>query len=202
MKGKITHIIYGSLIGLLFILVGIDLALARDCDTLSFSWEKVGDIIGIFVSTIGILITAYFVVLAINAYSHIKDIQSIKKEIDGYAQGIKEDFENFQIQKKDLLREQAQSLFNGLDTQIALAELSKSVKLRNMLVLEQARLACRYPMLDKQIRLTLLRKLADIGEVKDIYNIEIIIYNPDEDTEIKKQSELVLEELKRKFGIS
>jgi len=106
MKGKITHIIYGSLIGLLFILVGLSLAFAKadiDCDSLSFSLEKAGDIMGIFVSTIGLLITAYFVVLAINAYSYIKDIQNTKIAIDGYAQDVKEKVEDFQSQKNVLL---------------------------------------------------------------------------------------------------
>jgi hypothetical protein len=64
-----------------------------------------------------------------------------------------------------------------------------------------ARLSYRYPMLDKNIRKTLLSKLYDIGKLEDINNVKLLILNPNEDTEIKEYAELVVGKLKEKFGV-
>ncbi|MDR1582405.1 MAG: hypothetical protein LBS55_03955 [Prevotellaceae bacterium] len=193
-KEKRIHIIYGNICGALFALVTIALAFAIPediaCDSLSFSLKSLSTIIGIFVSVIGIIITSYFVILAINAYSHIKD--------------VKKDVEDFQSHKNELYilsKNYALSLFNGLEIQIWLAEEYKLAVERNKLTLAQARLSFQQIMLDKEHRLPLLLKLEAIGEVQDINNIKMIICNPNEDKEIKDYAKLVLEELKKRLGI-
>lgn len=129
----------------------------------------------------------------------------IKTEFDKInveTQKLSEYLYEIKKQKKDvetLLKDYAQSLFDSLEIQITLAELSKSLSLRNDLALAQARLSYSYPMLDRNTRITLLHKLANIGEVKDINNIEMIIYNPDEGNEIKENAKLVVEEMRKRL---
>jgi len=194
MENKRIHIIYSGLFGLLFILVVVALIFSIadiDCDSLSFSLDKGATLIGIFVSTLGLLVTAYFILLAIDAYSHIKN--------------VKNDIEDFQIQKvkfDTLLQDYAQSLFDCLDYQVWFAEGSKNKNARNDLLLTQARLSYKYPMLNSQARITLLCRLADIGTLDDINNVKLLTLDPKEDTEIKEFALLVLDSLKKTHGIS
>lgn len=234
-KREYIYITLFALFCPLTILAFISAVAHIEIDKLIFSEGHLLSLVGIIVSTVGLIFTVYFVVLAVSARKIQIDIDNAQdrcNELNNQKEQLKSEFikldgireknqtdlseitkqveilnkstNEYKSSKKELenlLRDYAQSLFDGLETQIALAELSKSVKLRNMLMLEQARLSYRYPKLDKQIRLTLLLRLADIGEVKDIYNIEMITYNPDDDNEIKKCAETVLDNLKKKFEI-
>jgi len=65
---------YGILFIALFILVILSLTFSLadlDSPALTFSLDKVGSMMGIFVSAVALVITVYFVVLAIDAYSHV-----------------------------------------------------------------------------------------------------------------------------------
>ena len=202
-KEKRTQIIFGSLFGVLFILVGLALVFAIadiNYDSLSFSLDKGATLIGIFVSTVGLFVAAYFAILAIDAYSSIQEIKKVKEAV----LKDQEDITRIKEQLYGILINQdyAKSLYDDLDAQIAVAELAKSENLRNILTLHQARLSYRYPMLDKNIRLSLLLTLADIGELEDINKIIPITLNPNEDREIKEYAELVLEELKKRLGVN
>lgn len=167
---------------------------------LCFSSDKLGSIIGVFVSTVALVVTTYFVVLAISAYSHIRDIQQNRKKIDE----LISDWINKNEQAIKLLRNYAETLYEEIDEEIALEELknndvSDKIKRRNSLRIRRARLSYRCPMLDYKDRIKLLNELASIGELKDIRPIKELIVN--EDGDIKAAAELVLEDLQKKLGL-
>ena len=217
-------VVYGIL-GLLFILVLLALFFAVPdikCESLSFSLDKVATLLGIIISAVGLVITVFFVILATEAYFHVKktresleDFQRKKSQFDDQLDDLlqrhsesKKDLDDFHkkksqfdIQSNDLLQRNSESLCENLEALIALADLSRSKKLRNKLVLEQARLSYRYPMRDKDVRLALLKKIEAIGEEEDIFNIQKnIIDNSDEDEEIKDCARTVLQELKQRLN--
>ena len=51
-----------------------------------FSTENIKDLLGIIISCVALIITAFFVVMAVNAYGHIREIEEIKhkaEEVNG-----------------------------------------------------------------------------------------------------------------------
>ena len=63
---------------LLFVLVVIALCLAMadiSLNNLKFSIDHLYSLICLIISVLGLLVTSYFVVLAVNAYSHVKEIE-------------------------------------------------------------------------------------------------------------------------------
>ena len=126
------------------------------------------------------------------------DLNSLASEIEKLNKSTNE-YENSKKELEKLLNDYAQSLYDSLEYQISFAELSdKSQKLRNDLYLAQARLY-RYPALDKEIRKKLLRLLAEIGEKEDIDSVKRLIFNSNEDEEIKEYALLAFNELNKKF---
>jgi len=213
-------IIHTGLIVLLFTIAIFALIFSLsdiNCKFLQFSSTAFKEMMGVFISAVALVITAYFVILVIDAYSSVQEIKKIKEniqqdvneianEIKKMKGDVQRDVNEMTNQKKELyslLCAYTQSLYDGLETQIELSErVSKSEKVRNDLYLIQARMSYRYPMLNKQTRIELLRKLHDIGELEDINNVRLLIINPNEDAQIKEYAELVFENLKSKFGIS
>jgi hypothetical protein len=73
----------GILFVILFIISGTALYLSFvhiDYSFFNITLKEVGNLLGIFVSTIGIIITAYFVILAIDAYSKVRKIDDARNE--------------------------------------------------------------------------------------------------------------------------
>ena len=177
----------------LFLLVTVALFFAMagiNCESLAFSLDNASALIGIILSAVALVVTALFVFLAIDAYSQFKDS---RKELDIFQRKIK--------RFNTLSKSYAHSLDTGLEMTIALAEITpKSEKYRDVMVLEQARLCYRFPMPDKERQKTLLRKLAEVGEFEDIFELQnYITDNPDEDEEIKELAKAVLEILMKKW---
>lgn len=200
MESKRIHLIYGSLYAFLFIISTLALILAIsdvNYDSLAFSLDKAATLIGIFVSTVGLFISPFLVILAFNAYSKIKEIGELKNIAEKEIKNAQQSRNKLDL----LLKDNAQSLYDNFEAQIALADLSGSESIRNNFVLSQARLSYKCPMLDKEIRLPLLLLLADIGEVIDVNKIEYIVCSDKEESEIKEYAMLALEELKKRLNI-
>lgn len=183
----------------LFVLVVLALVFATadiNYDALFFSLDKTATITGILVSTIGMFITIFFVILAINAYSSIKEIEKVKETIQQdtkHIEGKKTEFDN-------LLKNYAKSLYNGFEAQIAITNTPDNQSLCNELRLGQARLSYQYPMLDEKIRENLLWKLAYLGQNReDVVAVKSIVFN--EQGTIQLLAGLVLEELKKRLQI-
>jgi hypothetical protein len=179
------RITYGILFIALFILVILSLTFSLadlDSPALTFSLDKVGSMMGIFVSAVALVITVYFVVLAIDAYSHVQIIKESTKKMN------------------TLFSDYVDTMYDILELQISLATKSQEIKSKDILKLRQARLSYQYPMLNEEIRIKLLLNLSIVGELQDIKHLENIIRN--EQGEIKFAAELVLEELKKRLNIA
>ena len=80
----------------LFILGFIALSYAisdLNCSSLNFSMDKLIFILGVFVSIVGLFATTYFVILAMDAYAHVKEIEKVKTEIVQIAENIKKQYQ-------------------------------------------------------------------------------------------------------------
>lgn len=200
MTRDILYKIYGVLSVISFItsIIAIVFSISDiECSSLEFSIEKGASLIGIFVSVVGLVISLFFVILAFDAYSKIKEISGLKESAEIEISHIQQ----HQIKINSLQKDYAQLLFDNYEEQIALATYSKSQKMRNALILSQARLSYKFPMLDKLIRKKLLTLLGDIGEVSDVHNIEYVAHSDKEDLEIKEHAGFILGVLKKKFDI-
>ena len=67
---------------------------------LCFSLDKAATLLGVFVSVVGIVITSYFVVLAVNAYSHVRQINAVACKADEI-ENTYEDYKNCLCRKNE-----------------------------------------------------------------------------------------------------
>lgn len=173
---------------------------SRNIDTTNCSIDKVMNYMGVIATIVGLVVTGFFVVLAIDMFSIYRDIKSTKETLtkDTIA------FQKRQNEYDRILKDYAQSLYDGFEAQIGLASSSgrtTNTSLLKELQIKRARLSYKYPMLDDLKRIKLLLELGNIGEIQDIIPIQFIIENEDEPEEINKIAKKVLEELKIKLGI-
>jgi len=168
-----------------------------DPASLRYHLYRTGVLIGIIVSTAGLVVTGFFVVLGVKADSHIREIRKSAEDAKNMLDVFQRKIKRFDT----LSNSYAHSLDTGLEMTITLAEIApKSEKYRDVMVLEQTRLCYRFPMLDKERQKALLRNLAEIGEFEDIFGVQqYITDNPDEDEEIKELAKAVLEILMEKW---
>lgn len=184
---------------LVLVILALIFALADiDCQKLIFDSDKLLTIVGIIVSTVGLFITAYFVILAVDAYSNIKKIEEIKtevKEIEREASllsgNIESTFNNYCDFLYDELNEQI--AFCNKETISAKDRKDRRKRLR----IKEARMCYQFPLLDKEKRLKLLKELGDLGEAKDIPYIEELLN--ERDKEISDLAKIVLDKLKNKY---
>lgn len=73
-----------------------------DCSSLNFSMDKLIFILGVFVSIVGLFATTYFVILAMDAYAHIKEIEKVKIEIVQTARTIKTQYQETTLAKTNI----------------------------------------------------------------------------------------------------
>ena len=72
-----------SIILILMMVILCCLLIKNDCH---FSKENIKDLFGVIISCVALIITAFFVVMAVNAYGHIREIEEIKhkaEEVNG-----------------------------------------------------------------------------------------------------------------------
>lgn len=73
-----------------------------NCSSLNFSMDKLIFILGVFVSIVGLFATTYFVILAMDAYAHIKEIEKVKIEIVQVAGTIKTQYQEATLAKTNM----------------------------------------------------------------------------------------------------
>lgn len=192
--------------------------------SLVFSLEKMSTLLGVIISLLGLFVTAYFVILATDAYAHIKDIENAKNEALQTKSKIEEDLHNITLSKEEIEKDakainlQIQKteetikiysgmLYEDLGERIALegrgttATTDKNkIRRRNALKLRQARLCYIFPMLDTDIREKLLLQLGDIGEEQDIFPIERIAEDENGNEHLKEIAKTVLAALREKLN--
>jgi len=168
-----------------------------DCKFLQFSATGFREIMGVLVSAVALVITAYLANLAISAYGRIEKIKQTHDEVDDIH---KKCIGAFNLISQNLSRDLAESLYTLLDEQIKIAEKNKNIEWKNDLLVRRARMSHKYPILDSELRIKLFFELAYIGDGTDIAPLEKIIKS--EHRDIKIAAELALNELKRILSIN
>lgn len=189
-----------AFLAVLFIL-SIIFALADiDCQKLIFDSNKLLTVIGIIVSTAGLFISVLLVVVAIDAYSNINKINTLKNDIDQIEKrtsDISESTKKTSLVYSELLF----LLFDSIkDVYLinATNENRKEIKSKRYHLQQSLdRMCYQFPILDKETRLKLLRELGDLGEAKDIPYIEELLN--ERDKEISDLAKIVLDKLKNKY---
>ena len=200
MSKSIKEIIKYTWVGLMTITV-IGLVIVLKCahsNAFIFPTDKLIDIAGILATATGLFLTGLFAVLAINAYSHIKEILSIRDDI---LYSKKE--------TDDLKKANTQLLLDGTNMQLGYAV--KMIKMGierkffeewyNYFQLQRARFSF-HPTLDMQTRGNLLRELLTNGGYQEIFELEKIIQNKKEPEMLKETAKYVRYELKKKLGLT
>jgi hypothetical protein len=118
-KKRVTkkEILYWGLFVAIFTIATMGLVFSLsdiECKFLSFSPDKFGTIIGAFVSATALVITVYFVILAISAYNHVREIQKQKEDIDNNKIIIDKHVRDIQ-KSKEIIDKQVRDIQNNKD---------------------------------------------------------------------------------------
>ncbi|MBR6550448.1 MAG: hypothetical protein IKT71_04520 [Paludibacteraceae bacterium] len=189
---------------LLFVLVVIALCFAMadiSLNNLKFSIDHLYSLIGLIISVLGLLVTSYFVILAVNAYSHVKEIEkSLKKTKDIELKVLSTDKTITSTIKKikSLTNESIMSLRYGIALQFDSTKTDVKEKYRT-LKLRQARLSYQFPeYLKDNEKESAFLLLGDFGDKSDIEPLEQYIKTTKDSDELKEIAKLVISCLKKK----
>jgi uncharacterized membrane-anchored protein YhcB (DUF1043 family) len=213
------HIYIPILMTLIIAVFALVFSLADlDCKSMSFSLEKLGDIIGILVSSFALVVGFYFAILAISAYSHVKKIQDQEEKVrdlinkwdanyqrsEKLIENSEKSIKNYTETMEELSKNYAETLFDEIEEQIYIEELHNNTysnkDRRNVLKVRRARLSYRCPMLDIEKRKQLMIELASIGDATDIEHIKKIISNFREHDSIKEVAKVILPILEKRVS--
>lgn len=188
-------------LSLIFSLADIEIS------SLKFSIDSIFNFLGVIVSSFALAIGAYFALLAVSAYSHIRNIQTVEEKINLL-------FKEISLNKEDIklcINDFAATLYQEIDEQLSLDEYlykllpkdtqnTKNIEQRRAeLRLKRARLCYNYPMLNSDLRKKLILELAAIGDIDDIKPLKKICDSSTENEIIKKNSQSVITILSSKF---
>lgn len=170
-------------------------------NNLKFSIDHLYSLIGLIISVLGLLVTSYFVILAVNAYSHVKEIEkSLKKTKDIEQKVLSADKAlTSTIEKiKSLTNESFMSLRYGIGLQFDSTKTDVKEKYRT-LKLRQARLSYQFPeYLKDNEKESAFLLLGDFGDKSDIEPLEQYIKTTKDSDELKEIAKLVISCLKKK----
>ena len=173
-------LLYITLIGILVILVFAFIIFFNN--NFQFSSKSIMTLLGIIISCASLIITAYFVVMAINAYGHIEKIEELEKNVANTSQVI-----------------QSQRI-NDIANIYTIADNTKNSSLNKKLQLHEYRIAYINPeSYDEETRIRYLLDLANIGDVSDIKPIDEISKNRKESQIIRTTAIEVVKDLRRRF---
>ena|GEM_PF-2688591 len=169
-------------------------------------------LIGIFITALAFTTGAYFALLAVSAYAHVKDIEKIKKTIEEQCDTInnqlsevRNKFSNMKNVHKIISKNMITTLDDFLSHQIYIDKFIpttihtsiKDLKIylsdrRCMLIRIRSRLALKFTYMERERRINLLRELAEVGELSDLPLLRAIIDNKYEEDEIRNMSKTVI----------
>lgn len=169
-----------TLIGIIIILIFTLIILNKNgCQ---FSSNSITTLLGVIISCASLIITAYFVVMAINAYGHIEKIEELEKSVTTTSQQINEQ------------QNGENELFKTISKNIRDKDMNRQVQLR------EYRIAYINPdSYDEEKRIRFLLNLANLGDASDIKPIEGISNNKKESEKIRETAKYVVKELRRRF---
>ena len=188
---------------LLSVLVVIALCLAMadiSLNNLKFSIDHLYSLIGLIISVLGLLVTSYFVVLAVNAYSHVKEIEKSLQKTKDIEQSVS--FANKTITStlekcEKLVNEYVMSLYYDIEMQFDSTKTDLTEKYIT-LKLRKARLSYLFPeYLKDQTKESAFLLLGDLGDESDIVPLENYIKNSNDSDELKEIAKLAISCLKK-----
>ena len=169
-------------------------------NNLKFSIDHLYSLIGLIISVLGLLVTSYFVVLAVNAYSHVKEIEkSLQKTKDIEQRVLSADKALTSTFKKieSLINEYIMSLYYDIGSQFDSTKTDVKEKYKT-LKLRQARLSYRFPeYLKDNAKESAFLLLGDLGDESDIEPLEQYIKTTKDSDELKEIAKLVISCLKK-----
>ena len=163
---------------LIIAVVALIMSLADiELEALAFSLDKGATIIGILVSTVGLVVTGYFVVLAINAYSHVREIEDLAQKTNSYEQSIN----LFKDRMGEILDCYSSYLFEDLSERISSVGMvpsgEQSMKDEKLnLRKKRARLVLKLPEIKEDLFRKLVLELGEIGDKQDLDNLKSLRY--------------------------
>jgi len=218
------HIIYGCLFLVLFFLVALALMSSSGklgCESLSvLSMDKAGNLMGIFVSTFGLVVTVYFVVLTFKAKEVQENIEKVQENIknaqkeidaaqkhcnDGYVQldekkeQLQNDFEKLQSSNESFGNTLATIMLSAQKTEIDFKKLDEK--------LEQTKTCLSdcpeslYDIIDAQIAFAEINKAKELRNVLKLMQARLSYRCPQLDNKIRMKLFLELAAIGEKEDI-
>ena len=185
-----------------------------------FTGDNITTILGVLVSCISIVITIIFVVLAINAYGRIKEIDKNADVVKERAQKVEKDTATAEKKVHEIeeshdlaiqsLKDIGAATKSSLENALSFIELvSPSIKNKNLTERYKVwrkrvegslyRLSLHRYLLDEGTRISFLLNLSAFGNKTDIEQLERISNSEQESPIIRRTAKIVLEELLKKY---
>lgn len=172
----VAVIAFISILALIFALVDID------SSSLVFSLDKGATIIGLVVSAAGLVVTAYFVVLAVNAYSYVKKIYELVELSDTFKEEYQKQKSIFERATKFYVNYIAEEISERIDEANAMvSQADRTVddvdnkKAEEILLarrkeyrIKRAKLSIQFPDLDDELFNKLIIELGELGGESDL----------------------------------
>lgn len=203
----------------LFLLICLVWAFYKQPDA-HFSGKNITDLLAIVISCISIVITILFVVLAVNAYGRINEIEKNAENAAESAGNAKASSENANILVQEIkntsdsailsLRRIGDANKSFYDSTLEFIDMisrsntNKKTKERNQRWRREIernlyRLGLHPYYLDDNVRESFILNLSIFGDKTDIEPLQKIIESENESEKIKKAAKTVLDVLKNKF---
>lgn len=163
-------------VAIVFVIAVIALLIACsdvDSDLLFFSLEKGVTILGIFVSALGLVLAGYFVVLAVNAYSHVRKIDALVQLSETFENGYKE----HRLRMEQIANAYAQYLYDDISEHIFFIGQESSSdnsfgSKKKYHLLRRARLSLFLPDMPLELFNKCIMELGELGNQEDLEKLK------------------------------
>lgn len=189
----------------LVIIIGYIIVMKDPC-IVSFSSTNLTTLLGVIISSISIVITAFFVVLAIDAYGKIREIKNDAKDVYSMrntavhaCRGIGKT----SLTCYDCTLNTIEITLSFLNRRYLDEKDKKALELykkwREDYKRKRARLGLSPFLFEDNIRQELILNLASSGKREDIQNLEDLCNSRNESDVMKSTAKMIIEELKKKY---
>jgi len=180
------------------------------------SIDRIISVIGLIVTAVSLGVAGYFILLAVSAYSHFRDIESIRSSVFDSSDKINKqlaqaevDVALFKASITSTAKEMVDMLVEFIghqvycDLHLGNSTLNSSAARRylqshrNNLLRQRALLALKYKFLDSQRRERLVRELGAVGKLDDLPSLKRALEDESEDHNMK----LLIKEIIKQINI-
>lgn len=160
-------------------------------------------IAGLLVTVIAFLVGSYFAVIAVSAYSHVREIEHGRKAIEDLEPALKQRAKDTEdvarsmvLLMEGMLNEQISSIKRG--SGVSLDERSRMKNRHNELLRQRSLLAIRYDAHDPTRRMALVRELFEVGKPEDLDDLRRLIKRDKESAELVRLARKVYDAIEEK----